>query len=139
MKEIRLLEDIEPVMTRQERAKQFMPFDAMKGLQEALRDREEKYSRVERRERGEDALALLSSEITRLERGDQVKILYYHSFHEVEKVGFVEKIDMVYRYIIVAGEKIVFDDIYEMKKIYPQNIYNPKHEPQPRYSSTTTI
>lgn len=117
MKEIRLLEDIEPVMTRQERAKQFMPFDAMKGLQEALRDREEKYSRVERRECGEDALALLSSEITRLERGDQVKILYYHSFHEVEKVGFVEKIDMVYRYIIVAGEKIIFDDIYEMKKI----------------------
>ena len=105
------------MMTRQERAKQFMPFDAMKGLQEALRDREEKYSRVERRERGEDALTLLSSEITRLERGDRVKILYYHSFHEVEKTGLVEKIDMVYRYIIVAGEKIVFDDIYEMKKI----------------------
>ena len=35
-------------MTRQERAKQFMPFDAMKGLQEALRDREERHSRVER-------------------------------------------------------------------------------------------
>ena len=117
MKEIRLLEDIEQVMTRQERAKQFMPFDAMKGLQEALRDREEKYSRVERRERGEDALALWSSEITRLECGDRVKILYYHSFHEVEKTGLVEKVDMVYRYIIVAGEKIVFDDIYEMKKI----------------------
>ena len=117
MNVILLSEDIEQVMTRQERAKQFMAFDAMKGLQEALRDREEKYSRVERRERGEDALALLSSEITRLERGDQVKILYYHSFHEVEKVGFVEKIDMVYRYIIVAGEKIIFDDIYEMKKI----------------------
>ena len=46
-----------------------------------------------------------------------MKILYYHSFHEVEKTGLVEKIDMVYRYIIVAGEKIVFDDIYEMKKI----------------------
>ena len=26
-------------MTRQERAKQFMPFDAMKGLSEALRER----------------------------------------------------------------------------------------------------
>lgn len=104
-------------MTRQERAKQFMPFDAMKGLQEALRDREEKFSRVERRERGEEALEALSIEITRLERGDKIKILYYHSFHEVEKVGTVEKIDMVYRYIIFAGEKIVFDDIYELKKI----------------------
>ena len=86
-------------------------------MQEALRDREEKFSRVERRERGEDVLALLSLEITRLERGDRVRILYYHSFHEVEKIGLVEKIDMVYRYMIIAGEKILFDDIYEMKKI----------------------
>ena len=104
-------------MTRQERAKQFIPFDAMKGLQEALRDREEKFTRVERRERGEDALEALSIEITRLVRGDKIKILYYHSFHEVEKIGTVDKIDIVYRYIILAGERIVFDDIYELKKI----------------------
>lgn len=94
-----------------------MPFDAMKGLQEALRNREEKFTRVERRERGEDALEALSIEITRLVRGDKIKILYYHSFHEVEKIGTVDKIDMVYRYIILAGERIVFDDIYELKKI----------------------
>ena len=30
---------------------------------------------------------------------------------------YVDKIDMVYRYIILAGERIVFDDIYELKKI----------------------
>lgn len=117
MSETLLLGDIEQVMTRQDRAKQFMPFDAMKGLQEALRDREEKHNRVDRRERGEDALNALAIEITRLERGDKIKILYYHSFHEIEKVGTVEKIDMVYRYIVFAGEKIVFDDIYELKKI----------------------
>ena len=73
-------------MTRQERAKQFMPFDAMKGLQEALRDREEKFSRVERRERGEDALEALSIEITRLERGDKIKILYYHFFMRLKRL-----------------------------------------------------
>ena len=31
------------MMMREQRAKQFMPFDAMKGLAEALRDREECY------------------------------------------------------------------------------------------------
>ena len=31
-------------MTRQERAKQFMPFDAMKGLSEALRERERRHA-----------------------------------------------------------------------------------------------
>ena len=86
-------------------------------MQECLWDREEKHNRVDRRERGEDALNALVIEITRLERGDKIKILYYHSFHEVEKIGLVEKIDMVYRYIVFAGEKIIFDDIYELKKI----------------------
>ena len=37
-------------MRREDRAKQFMPFDAMKGLQEALRDREERHSRVPKHE-----------------------------------------------------------------------------------------
>lgn len=104
-------------MTRQERAKQFLPFDAMKGLQEALRIREERHTRVERRERLDEEFEELSIEIMRLCRGDRIKVLYYHAFHEVEKVGIVEKIDMVYRYIILAGDKIVFDDIYKIKKV----------------------
>ena len=41
-------------MTRAERAKIFAPFDAMKGLQEALRDREERHLRVERHEISEE-------------------------------------------------------------------------------------
>ena len=43
------------MMTRQERAKQFAPFDAMKGLQEALRDREERHGRVSKREISEES------------------------------------------------------------------------------------
>lgn len=43
-------------MTRQQRAKQFMPFDAMKGLKEALAEREERHSRVEKRELSEDTI-----------------------------------------------------------------------------------
>ena len=36
------------MMMREQRAKQFMPFDAMKGLAEALKDREERHSRVQK-------------------------------------------------------------------------------------------
>ena len=43
-------------MTRQERAKQFMAFDAMKGLSEALRDREERHSRVDRHDISDEAI-----------------------------------------------------------------------------------
>ena len=47
-------------MTQGDRAKQFMPFDAMKGLKEALRDREERHSRVEKRDLSEDTMAAVS-------------------------------------------------------------------------------
>ena len=42
------------MLTREERAKLFAPFDAMKGLKEALRDREERHSRVARHEISEE-------------------------------------------------------------------------------------
>lgn len=103
------------MMTRQERAKQFMPFDAMKGLQEALREREEKHSRVMRRERSEEMLSELTLEVSKLERGDKIEVLYYHAFHELSRTGVVEKIDTVYHYILLDGVKISFDDIYELK------------------------
>ena len=54
-------------MTRQERAKQFMPFDAMKGLKEALVIREERHNRVEKRELSEDTIEYISSILGRVE------------------------------------------------------------------------
>ena len=102
-------------MTRQDRAKQFMPFDAMKGLQEALRAREEKHSRVMRRERSEETLNELTLEVSKLERGDKVEVLYYHAFHEQHRTGVIERIDTIYHYILLDGVKISFDDIYDLK------------------------
>ena len=104
-------------MTRQERAKQFMPFDAMKGLQEALRDREEKFSRVCRRELSDDEIDDLSAQIMRLQKGCFIRVRYYAAFHEIEKSGMLEKVDMVGRYIILAGERIMMDDIYKIERV----------------------
>lgn len=105
------------MMTRQDRAKQFMPFDAMKGLQEALREREEKHSRVMRRERSEETLSELALEVSKLSKGDKIEVLYYHAFHEQRLTGTVDRIDTVYHYIMVDGVKISFDDIYDVKII----------------------
>ena len=46
-------------MNRQERAKQFMPFDALKGLKEALKAKEEKLTRVAKRELSEEQQEIL--------------------------------------------------------------------------------
>ena len=48
-------------MRREDRAKQFMPFDAMKGLKEALAVRDERHNRVEKRELSEDTIEHIST------------------------------------------------------------------------------
>ena len=104
-------------MTAIERAKQFMPFYAMKGLNEALREREEKHLRVEKRELSEEAAARLSATIGKVSKGMVVWVEYYRAFHEVTLQGTVSKIDTVYRYLIIGEERIYFDDLYKLKII----------------------
>lgn len=104
-------------MTREQRAKQFMPFDAMKGLQEALRDREERHSRVERHGISEEEQEALSNVINRLSKGDKIRISYYCHFHDVEKSGTVTAVNYAYRFLKVDEEKIGFDDIYMITAI----------------------
>lgn len=104
-------------MTQSERAKQFIPFDAMKGLQEALREREKKHLRVEKRELSEEAAVRLSVAINKVDKGMMVWVEYYRAFHEVTLQGKVSKIDTVYRYLIIGEERIYFDDLYKLKII----------------------
>ena len=103
-------------MTKVQRAKLFSPFDAMKGLREALAAREEKHSRVEKRELSEEDSAVLNSVLIDLRKGDEVKIVFFRAFHEVEKEGVVEKIDLTLKYLVIDGEKIPFDDLYLAEK-----------------------
>lgn len=101
-------------MTQRERAKQFMPFDAMKGLKEALRNREEKHLREEKRELSEEAAARLSAQINRVTKGTVVKVLYYKAYHEMTLQGKATDIDVVYRYLVIGDERIYFDDLYKL-------------------------
>lgn len=102
------------MMMRQERAKQFMPFDAMKGLQAALRDREEKHSRVERRVLSEEALEANSAALSRMEKGAFISVRCYSAFHEVVKCGTVTELNPAFGFLRLGGEKIYFRDIYEI-------------------------
>lgn len=103
------------MITRKERAKQFMPFDAMKGLQEALRKQEEIFSRVEKHDVCEDQQIKLSEMLSKLNKGMKIWLSYYKSFHDVETQGRVSKIDHTYKYMYLGEEKISFNDIYDMR------------------------
>ena len=102
-------------MTRAERAKQFAPFDAMKGLQEALRDREERHSRVEKHGVSDEDAEANSRTIMKLQRGMKVEISYYKAFHDVVRTGVLTNLNTAFKRLKLDDELILFDDIYTIK------------------------
>ena len=60
------------MMPREERAKQFIPFDAMKGLREALSLKDEKNSRVKRHGISDEEKYENSKIILRLKKNDYI-------------------------------------------------------------------
>lgn len=105
------------MMTREERAKIFAPFDAMKGLQEALRDREERHSRVEKHGVSDEDAAKISATLGILQKGMRVEIAYYCAFHDVVKRGRITALNTAYRKLKLDDEIIKFDDIYSITVI----------------------
>ena len=101
------------VVNRIARAKQFLPFDALKGLQEALREKEIEYE--EKKELSEETLAELNNVFNKIEKGSFVKIRYYRNGRYKEIEGIVTYIDYTKRKIQI--DKIVninFCDIIDI-------------------------
>ena len=84
------------------RAKQFLPFDALKGLQEALREKEIEYE--EKRELSEETLSELDNILNRIEIGDNVIIKYYKNRQYIEIKGIITKIDFIKKKIQINKE-----------------------------------
>ena len=103
------------MMMREERAKQFAPFDAMKGLQEALRDREERHARVERHDISEEQQQRNSEVLMQLQKGDRIELECFCSFHDVMKTGRITENSTVFHYLKLNGEKIFYEDIYSIE------------------------
>ena len=89
-------------MNRLERAKQFLPFDAVKGLQEALREKEIEHE--ERIELAEESLEKLEEEFNKIEIGRKVKIKFYRDGKYVEIIGNVSKINNIKKKLEVDFE-----------------------------------
>jgi len=91
-----------------------MPFDALKGLQEALRDKEKKLARVERSELTEEQAVELSQKLCKLEKGTSVAITFYHNGHYIAFTGKVSKINQPFKYLVIDNIKIFFEDICKL-------------------------
>ena len=101
------------VVNRIVRAKQFLPFDALKGLQEALREKEIEYE--EKKELSEETLAELNNTFNQIEKGSYVKIRYYRNGRYSEINGIVTYIDYIKKKIQIDKiENINICDIIDI-------------------------
>lgn len=99
-------------MNRQDRAKQFMPFDALKGLQEELRKKEIEYE--QKKEISEWVLEKLEDELRKINLGEKVQVKYYKDGKYITIVGIVKKINYVEKEIEINEEIINVNDVINL-------------------------
>ena len=96
-----------------DRAKQFMPFSALKGLDEALRTKEKIV--VPKVELSPEMAEELDYKMHLLEKGKVTTIIYFSSGEYVKVTGLVARIDQTSRVIQIVNTKIRFDDIFDIR------------------------
>ncbi len=93
------------MVSRVERAKQFLPFDALKGLQEALREKEKQLEYVEKAELSDEEIEMLSEKLQMLEIGSWVRVKYYCNKMYKEVCGKVKVVDKIRKKLIIEIEE----------------------------------
>ena len=97
------------------RAAQFLPFDAMKGLSEELRFRIERRTMVERRELSEEDSEKISVFLSSLSTGDAVRILFFDSGRYIDIECIVDAVDSLHKTLTIGDKKIRYEDIAELR------------------------
>lgn len=100
-------------MPRADRAKQFMPFAALKGLPEALA-RKEKII-VPRADLSDDYKEELDHTLSLIRQKDIITVVYFQDDNYIQITGMVSRIDKTAGYIQIVQTKIYFKDIYALR------------------------
>ncbi len=106
---------IHPKMDRENRAKQFMPFDALKGFREALAEKERETDA--KKELSEERKAELDRRLHMLHKGDMVTAEYFQNGVYTKETGRVTKIDKTCRVLKLEEQEIPFDLLSDLFRI----------------------
>ena len=102
-------------MPLSQRAKQFMPFSVLTGLEDALRAKEREMGLIDKPELSDEAEAEINDILVGLEAGDQVEIDYFRDGEIICVKGEIEKI---------GGGKITVDGVHiKINDIIKTNVY----------------
>ena len=94
------------------RAKQFVPFAAVKGYEEALRAREKIV--VEKIELSEEKKEVLNYKLRQVKKNDIITVVYFLKDEYIQIEGMVSRLDTDARVLKVVNTKIPFEDIYDL-------------------------
>ena len=102
-----------PKMTVADRAKQFAPFSALRGLPEELAQKEKVYQ--PRKVLSSDMAEQLDRMLQTVHPGHMVTVVYYRGGQYRQKTGMVARVDCRLRLLQVVEEEIPFDDLFEIR------------------------
>ena len=103
-------------MPLSQRAKQFAPFDALKGFKEAIQDVNFQAELVDRVILFEDQLDKLDGVARSLNKGERITITYYHKGRYLKLSGIFSRLDDIEKVMVMAGEVFRLDDIIEIHR-----------------------
>ncbi len=101
-------------MSLNDRARQFLPFDALKGLREALRIKEYEHERIQKGDLSEDIINKISNTLMNIDKKKIYEVKYYSNGHNLFIKGNI-KLNSVNQFIIVNETKILFDDLLDIR------------------------
>lgn len=105
-----------------DRAKQFLPFDALNGFREELYKRENKVQKIEKIELCGESLDKLENKFSRVKVGKKVEGIFFKDGKYLKFKGTVTKINYLKKVIYFGDEEIFLEDISEIKVV--DNFYN---------------
>ena len=91
------------------RAKQFMPFDSLKGFYDMIKYQE--ITKKNKKELSDDSFNYLNEQIKNITKGDTISINYYYNLDYISTTDIVKKIDNINKKIYLKNSIISFDDI----------------------------
>jgi len=89
------------MLSNENRAKQFLPFDALTGFSDAIREKDREEEKENRKELSEEELEEISNILQIIDREDEVLINYYNGIRYERVKGKVKYIDNMKKSIIV--------------------------------------
>ena len=93
----------------EQRARQFMPFAALRGYYELVDEAAEPAQ--PRRELSEESLLELGERLSHVEKGTLVRVEHHDGTRYVSTCGIVTDIDRTFRTITIVKRRIALDDV----------------------------